>query len=246
MEVGGKILTGAVATALLALVGHYVTGDGFVSGLEKSAQTEMTAKGIDGVTVAFDRDPLSRTAVLDGDVSEEAKQKALGAVLAIPGVSSARWKGEADIEAANGDGETDPATAAKITQCQDGVDKAIEGKKLNFKSGSAYISPASNKLLDEVAASLKPCSDLTVAVGGHTDSTGDAAVNKDISQERAARVRQGLIDRGIAENRVTATGYGSEKPLTQDTGGDANAQNRRIEFKIAAGTDANADSPQGE
>ncbi len=57
MEVGGKILTGAVATALLALVGHYVTGDGFVSGLEKSAQTEMTAKGINGVTVAFDRDP---------------------------------------------------------------------------------------------------------------------------------------------------------------------------------------------
>lgn len=237
MEAGGKILTGAVATAALALVGHYVTGDNYITGLEKKAQTEITAQGMDGVNVAFARDPLSRGAVLEGDVSDDVKQKAMATVAAIPGVSSVRWFGDEPVVAADagaGEEAADPATAAAVTKCQDGVDKAIEGKKLSFRSGSAYVSPASNKILDEVAAALKPCSGLAVAVGGHTDGDGDAEVNKILSQERADRVRAGLIERGIPENLVTATGYGAEQPLAKGSGAEADAQNRRIEFKVAA------------
>lgn len=254
MEVGGKILTGAVATALLAVVGHYATSDGYISGLEKAAQTEMTAQGMEGVEVAFGRDPLSRKAVLDGDVSDDMKQKALNAVAAIPGVSDAVWAGSGLVggtdggdgsETSGGGANADPA----ITKCQTAVDQAMDGKKLSFRSGSAYISPASNQILDDVAAALEPCSGLAIAVGGHTDDNGNAEVNKILSQERADRVRAGLIERGIAENMVTATGFGAEQPLATETGPEADARNRRIEFKVQAANKKatnDANSQQGE
>lgn len=236
MEVGGKVLTGAAATVILALVGHYVTGDEYIAGLENAAQTEMTAQGMEGVKVSLPRDPLSRKALLDGDVSDDVKQKALNAVSTITG-SSAVWAGS-DLVAGSktdvGDENADPTATAAVTNCQSGVDKAIEGEKLSFRSGSAYVSPASNKLLDKIAAALKPCSGLAIAVGGHTDDNGNAQVNKILSQERADRVRAGLIERGIPENLVTATGFGAEKPLAKGGGPDADAKNRRIEFKVQA------------
>lgn len=249
MEVGGKILTGAAATALLAVIGHFATSDDLISKLESKAQTELTAQGMDNVKVVFARDPLSRKAILNGDVDDETKQAALQTVMGIAGVSAAKWQGEqtadmSDTGSADGPAIADPATQEKISNCQDSVDQIIKTKKINFRSGSAYISPVSNQILDEVAESLKPCNGLVIAVGGHTDSNGDAGVNKAMSQERADRVRQGLIDRGIAESLVTATGYGSEQPLAEGSGAAIDAQNRRIEFKIQ--TNSGATAPQGE
>lgn len=249
MEVGGKILTGAAATVLLAVVGHFTTSDGLVAKLESKAQTELTAQGMDNVNVTFARDPLSRKAILDGDVDDETKQAALQTVMGIAGVSAAKWQGEqpadaSDADSADGATTADPATREKISKCQDGVNQIIEAKKITFRSGSAYVSPVSNQILDEVAEALKSCDGLLVAVGGHTDSNGDAGVNKTMSQERADRIRQGLIDRGIAENLVTATGYGSEQPLAEGAGAAIDAQNRRIEFKIQSNSGATA--PQGE
>jgi len=244
MEVGGKILTGAAATALLAVVGHFATSGNLVAELENKAQTELAAQGMDGVKVAFARDPLSRKAVLDGDVDDDIKQNALKAVMAIPGVSAAKWQGEQPVAKTDGSETVDSATQEKISKCQDDVNGIVESKKINFRSGSAYISPVSNQILDEVAETLKPCDGLAIAVGGHTDDNGDASVNKAMSQERADRVRQGLIDRGIADGLVTATGYGSEKPLVEGADANADAQNRRIEFTIQAKSGAAA--PQGE
>lgn len=236
MEVGGKILIGAAVTVLLGLAGHYATGDNFISGLEKAAQTEMKARGMDGVTVAFSHDPLSRKALLNGNVSNDEKLSALNAISDIPGVSSAHWvSDDITLDESITDGPTvDPAIAAAVKDCQGGVDKVIEAKKLNFRSGSAYLSLESNAILDEVAAALKPCSGLAIAVDGHTDNNGNAEVNRIMSQERADRVRAGLIERGIPENLITATGYGAAQPLATGSGAEADAQNRRIEFKLSA------------
>lgn len=240
MEVSGKILTGAAATALLALVGHAISGESYISGLEESVNTELAAQGVDGVTASFSRDPLARRAVLDGDVSDEIKQKALTTVSTIAGVSSANWKGSGPAETAEGDGSAE-ATSDGNNACQTSVDTAIAGDKISFRSGSAYVSPASNKIIDSVAEALKSCTGFSVAIGGHTDSNGNAEINKSMSQERADRVRAGLVARGISENQVTATGYGSEQPLTEASGPEADARNRRIEFKVSiADNDANA------
>lgn len=270
MDSGGKFLIGVAATTLLAFAVHFATGDKYINSLENSAQAELAAQGFDDVKVTFNRSPLSRSATLSGDVPEQSQAKALETVAGIAGVSNVNWitdttadKGAAEAQQSSEGAKQEaksteksvtpavsppanPAIQAKIAQCQGGVDKIIESKKLNFRSGSAYVSPESNRILDEVAAALKPCGGLTIAVGGHTDNNGVARVNKTMSQERADRVRQGLIDRGVAANLITATGYGAEKPLAAGDGEAVDAQNRRIEFKIAASAGAGAKTSQGD
>lgn len=238
MKSASKILTGAVATVVLALVGHAVTGDNFISGLEQKAQTELAARGLDSASVSFGRDPLSRAAILDGEVTDDMKQEALGVVMAIPGVSGASWRGEEDIEAT---GDTnmiapalDSATPETVTNCQNGIDKITTAKNINFRSGSAYVSPASNKILDELAGALKACEGLSIAVEGHTDDNGDRDVNRVMSQERADRIKAGLVERGISESLITATGYGSARPRAKGSDAAADAKNRRIEFRIGS------------
>lgn len=235
---GSKILTGAAATVVLALVGHVVTGETFISGLEQKAQTELAARGLDGATVSLGHAPLSREAVLDGELPDAAKREALNVVMTIPGISSASWRGKPAIAAAEGDtgaaSAVPPADRDRIAKCQADVDKIAETRKISFRSGSAYVSLESRQILDELAKVLKACDGLTIAVEGHTDDNGDRDVNRVMSQERADRIKAGLVERGIAENLITATGYGATRPRAKGSDAAADAQNRRIEFRIGA------------
>ena len=71
---------------------------------------------------------------------------------------------------------------------------------------------------------------LKFEVGGHTDSDGDAASNMKLSQARADAVRNQLISMGIDGSRLTAKGYGSTKPIADNSTFDGKAKNRRVEF----------------
>jgi len=238
MEIGSKILTGAAATVILALVGHAVTGDNFITGLQQKAQTELDARGLESASVSFGRDPLSRAAVLDGEGDDKEKQEALSVVMSIPGVASASWKGEHVIVAAEdgaaGTAASPTADQDKIAKCQSDVDKIMAADNISFRSGSAYVSLDTKKVLDQIAAALQSCDGLSVAVEGHTDDNGNKDVNRNMSQERADRIKAGLVERGIAETLISAKGYGSTRPRAKGSGAAADAQNRRIEFRIGA------------
>lgn len=250
MKIGSKILTGAAATTILALIGHATTGEKFISGLEQSAQTELAARGLEGASVSFGRDPLSRSAIVDGELTDAAKREALGVVMAIPGVSRARWNGEEAASSIDGDAPDPAALPAadsnKVAQCQAEVDKIIKTKNISFRSGSAYVSLDTKKILDELAGALRTCEGLTIAVEGHTDDNGDRAVNRVMSQERADRIKAGLVERGIPATLITATGYGATRPLAKGSGAAVDAQNRRIEFRIGAASGAPQDDAQAQ
>jgi outer membrane protein OmpA-like peptidoglycan-associated protein len=66
-------------------------------------------------------------------------------------------------------------------------------------------------------------------VEGHTDNTGDAAMNKTLSVERAAAVEKALEGLGVDEARITSAGYGPGKPIASNDTEDGRAQNRRVE-----------------
>jgi outer membrane protein OmpA-like peptidoglycan-associated protein len=105
---------------------------------------------------------------------------------------------------------------------------------LRFESGRAEIPPQSFPILDKVIRAVKALPGSHVVIEGHTDSQGRADINKQLSQERAQAVRAYLVDEaGIEAQRITAIGYGADRPVaTNDTAG-GRALNRRIEITIS-------------
>ena len=103
-------------------------------------------------------------------------------------------------------------------------------KGVNFESGKAVLLSGSFKVLDEIAESLREWPEVRVEVQGHTDNTGNAAKNQELSQQRAETVRQYLIQKGISSDRLTAVGYGQDRPVADNKTANGRAQNRRVEL----------------
>jgi outer membrane protein OmpA-like peptidoglycan-associated protein len=101
---------------------------------------------------------------------------------------------------------------------------------VNFETGKATLTPESETILNGVAESLVANDSIKVQVAGHTDNTGSAAVNARLSKQRAEAVRQFLIAHGVAEDRLTAKGFGPSKPIASNKTAEGRAQNRRVEL----------------
>jgi len=143
---------------------------------------------------------------------------------------------------ADGDGVTDdkdrcPHTPAGVKVDEEGCQVLFEQAKkslilegVNFATGKAELTPESQAILDGVAESLVANEEIKVQVGGHTDNTGSAAVNKRLSAARANAVREYLISKGVAASRLTAAGFGPSKPIASNKTAAGRAQNRRVEL----------------
>ncbi|HKY32753.1 MAG TPA: OmpA family protein [Candidatus Polarisedimenticolia bacterium] len=104
----------------------------------------------------------------------------------------------------------------------------LEG--VNFETNKADITPESVAVLEKVAASLKDWPEVRVEIGGHTDSSGAAAHNQELSQRRAESVKSYLEAKGIDPSRMAAKGYGENKPVADNKTKEGRAQNRRVEL----------------
>ena len=105
--------------------------------------------------------------------------------------------------------------------------------KVQFTVGSAELLPVSFSLLDEVAKMMKDNPQIEqVQIEGHTDSTGPAAVNRKLSQQRAESVVKYLGGKGVGAKRMTAKGYGPDMPIADNETDGGREANRRVEFNI--------------
>ncbi len=114
------------------------------------------------------------------------------------------------------------------------LDRLLANGRIDFERGSDRLQPEARPLLDTIAALLATAPELTVEVEGHTDSHGDAAANRRLSQLRAQAVKAYLTNQGIAPERIHTLGSGSARPLVRSRGPEADQLNRRIEFRILA------------
>jgi outer membrane protein OmpA-like peptidoglycan-associated protein len=110
--------------------------------------------------------------------------------------------------------------------------KGYSFDEVHFDTGSATIRPESTKQLEQLAAVLKAFPNVAISIEGHTDSTGDADLNKKLSAERAAAVEKVLESYGVAEARITSSGFGPGKPIASNDTEDGRAQNRRVEVVV--------------
>lgn len=114
------------------------------------------------------------------------------------------------------------------------VESQIEIKEtILFESGKAILKAASKPILDQVALQILAHPEIImVRIEGHTDSYGDANANLMLSQERAEEVRQYLIGRGIAPDRLQAEGFGESVPIASNATRAGRSKNRRVDFVI--------------
>jgi outer membrane protein OmpA-like peptidoglycan-associated protein len=103
---------------------------------------------------------------------------------------------------------------------------------LNFETGSTQLTPESGATVNTLVAVLKAYPAVSVALEGHTDSTGDPAANKKLSLDRAGAVKALMVTGGIDEGRISSAGYGQDNPVAPNDTEEGRAKNRRLELVV--------------
>jgi len=103
---------------------------------------------------------------------------------------------------------------------------------VRFENNSAELTSGSTEQLDKAVAAMKEYPHIRVEVQAHSDSSGAASYNQALSEKRAGSVRDYMVSKGIAADRLTAKGYGEDQPIASNDTREGRAKNRRVELKI--------------
>jgi len=123
-------------------------------------------------------------------------------------------------------------TGVDVSRTEDNQLKINVPNDVSFPVGSAAIQPQLRGVLDNFAHSLQGDTKAEVSIIGHTDNTGNAAINNPLSLERAQSVRDYLSARGVSPSRIQTAGRGDREPVASNATEAGRAQNRRVEIFI--------------
>jgi outer membrane protein OmpA-like peptidoglycan-associated protein len=101
---------------------------------------------------------------------------------------------------------------------------------INFDTGKADLKPDGVATVKEIATLMKSSPALKLGIEGHTDNVGDAAANKKLSTARATSVMSSIVSSGIDASRLSAAGFGQERPVADNRTEEGRAKNRRVEL----------------
>lgn len=135
--------------------------------------------------------------------------------------------------AAPAEAALEPVGAFDSAACLGRFEILSRSGNIHFLPASADLTPESLPLLEDVAYIISKCPDMTVEVGGHTDSLGPSDYNMALSEARANSVVDYLANTGVPADRLIGKGYGEEAPIAANTTQSGRQANRRIEFSLA-------------
>lgn len=124
-------------------------------------------------------------------------------------------------------------TGVQVSQTQDNRLKLEIPADVSFDTGRSDIKSNFRPVLERFAQTLNENPAATVTIIGHTDNTGDDAVNNPLSVDRAAHTRDYLATRGVSPNRVAIDGRGEREPIASNNDPAGRARNRRVEIYVA-------------
>jgi len=160
---------------------------------------------------------------------------------------------EADVAAARAAADAAAAQAGEVAQrygsltadyarlgarfTPAGVLIRLDEAALAFAPGTAELPASAESELTEIAAFLKRHPGQQVVLRGHTDTTGTAAANQQLSEERAAAVRDALMDLGVSAERLRIEGVGAAEPIADNASAEGRRRNRRVDILLQTPAD---------
>ena len=101
---------------------------------------------------------------------------------------------------------------------------------INFDTGKAELKADGRATVAEIVKMLKDAPSLRVAIEGHTDNVGQPAANKALSEARARSVMAAVVAGRVDAKRLSAAGFGQERPVADNRSEEGRAKNRRVEL----------------
>lgn len=191
-------------------------------------QTSKTTKG-----AAIGAAAGAVAGVLAGDDAKERRNRALAGAtagaLAGGAVGNYMDRQEQQLRARL------QGTGVSVTRVGDNIILNMPGN-ITFQTGNANINSSFYAVLDSVALVAQEYDKTIIEVAGHTDATGSAEFNQQLSQQRANSVAQYLISQQLLPGRIAVIGYGETRPIASNDTDAGRAQNRRVEIRLIPNT----------
>ncbi len=220
-DAANRTQTGVAPTALAESIGALgvaepVVADGLTSAdpvaSTLSALAPFVGTDLGAGSVSVDGDLVTVTATATSQAGLDAAAAALGATGAEVALS------------------LDDNAAAQV-----GIDRLLALVDIEFETGTAIPTAATESVIAEVAAVLTEFPTVAVTITGHTDSAGSAAFNQILSEQRATVVVERLVASGIDPTRLTAAGMGASAPIDTNDTPEGRQRNRRVEIDVKEG-----------
>jgi outer membrane protein OmpA-like peptidoglycan-associated protein len=112
------------------------------------------------------------------------------------------------------------------------VGETVKLNNVFFDPGLSTLQRESFAELNSLAAMMKHNAEIQIEIAGHTDLRGTPEATQKLSEDRVAAVKEFLVQRGIATERIVGVGYGATKPVAPSDTEENRLKNRRVEFKI--------------
>jgi outer membrane protein OmpA-like peptidoglycan-associated protein len=176
-------------------------------------------------------------------IGRAAGNTALGAIIggAVGGTAGAFIGRKMDRQAAE---IKQTVPGATVTRQGEGILVKFDSGIL-FDSDKADVKPAAQTNLQNLATSMQNNPQTNISIIGHTDSTGTAAHNMDLSIRRAQAVQSILVVDGVSASRLTTLGKGLTEPIASNSTRQGRAENRRVEIVIVANDQMKSQAAQG-
>lgn len=169
---------------------------------------------------------------------------ALGAVIgSVVGGASGAYIGSRMDEQAKRIEEEIPG--AEVIRVGEGIAVTFDQNSgVYFGTNEDFINPDSRKSLDKLIQIFQEYPKTNVVVEGHTDSTGNANYNMDLSRRRANSVTDYLIKNGVERKRLTTKWFGQEQPKYDNATPEGRTKNRRVELAIIASKELKSEAEE--